>query len=202
MIKIYHVPLTRSLRPIWLCEELGLNYEIIPVDFSPEYRASEEWRKINPVGKVPAMSDGELTMMESGAMLQYLLDRYAPGRLQPDRGTAEHAIYLQWGWFAESTFARPLGEIVNHSRKFPGPNSIQAVLDEMADRAILCMQAVAAETQNKDYICGSEFNAADIMMGYSISVAEHLIADQIPAELLPYWNRLKERPAYQRTIAV
>ena len=202
MIKIYHVPLTRSLRPIWLCEELGLSYEIIPVDFSAEYRASEEWRKINPVGKVPALSDGELTMIESGAMVQYLLDRHAPGRLQPERGTAEHAIYLQWSWFAESTFARPLGEMVNHNRQFPGSNSIQMVLDEMADRAALCMQAVATETQNKDYICGSEFNAADIMMGYTLLLAEHFIPDRVPAGLLPYWERLKGRPAYQRTIAV
>jgi len=202
MIKIYHVPLTRSLRPIWLCEELGLGYEIIPVDFSAEYRASEEWRNINPVGKVPSMTDGVLTMMESGAMLQYLLDRYAPGRLQPQQGTAEHAIYLQWSWFAESTFARPLGEIVNHKRQFPGSKSIQAVMDEMADRATLCMQAVAAETQNKAHICGSEFSAADIMMGYSISLAEYFIPDRMPEALLPYWNRLKERPAYQRTVAV
>jgi len=202
MIKIYHVPRTRSLRPIWLCEELGLSYEVIPVDFSPEFRASAEWRKINPVGKVPALSDGDLTMMESGAMVQYLLDRYASGRLQPECGTTEHAIYLQWSWFAESTFARPLGEMVNHTRQFPGSKSIQAVLDEMADRATLCLQAVTAETQDKDYICGSEFNAADIMMGYSISLAEYFIPDRVPAALLPYWRRLKERPAYQRTIAV
>jgi len=201
MIKIYHAPLTRSLRPIWLCEELGLSYEIIPVDFSPEYRASEEWRNINPVGKVPSMSDGDLTMMESGAMVQYLLDRYAPGRLQPERGTAEHAIYLQWSWFAESTFARPVGEVANHARHFPGTNSIPAVLDEMADRAALCMQAVATVTQDNNYICGPEFNAADIMMGYSILIAEHLVPERIPDDLLPYWRRLKERPAYQRTIA-
>ena len=76
MIEIHHVPATRGVRPIWLCEELGLDYEIHPVDFSAEYRASKEWRAMNPVGKVPVMIDtnaDNLTMFESGAMVQYLL---------------------------------------------------------------------------------------------------------------------------------
>ena len=202
MIKIYHVPRTRSLHPIWLCEELNLAYEIIPVDFSAEYRASKEWRKINPVGKVPALSDGELLMMESGAMVQYLLDRYAEGQMQPQRGTAEHAIYAQWCWFAESTLARPLGEMVNHTRQFPGAKSIPAVLEEMKDRAALSLDAVNAAVQNRDYLMGAEFSAADIMMGYSIFLADWLIPDRVPPDLLTYWNRLKERPALQRALSV
>ena len=83
MIKIYHVAGTRGLRAIWTCEELSIPYEIEVVNFDPQYRASPEWRSINPVGKVPAMSDGDLVMFESGAMVQYLVDRYGNGRLQP-----------------------------------------------------------------------------------------------------------------------
>ena len=75
MLKIYHVPGTRSVRVIWLAEELGLSYEVIPVDFSAEYRSSSEWRALNPVGKVPVMIDGDLTLFESGAMVQVVLDR-------------------------------------------------------------------------------------------------------------------------------
>ena len=73
MIKIYHVAGTRGLRAIWTCEELSIPYEVEVVNFDPEYRASPEWRSINPVGKVPAMSDGDLVMFESGAMVQYWL---------------------------------------------------------------------------------------------------------------------------------
>lgn len=76
-----------QVRPIWILEELGLPYTIVPVDFSPEFRQTEEWRNINPVGKVPAMTDGDLTMFESVAMMQYILDRYGGGRLQPTPGT-------------------------------------------------------------------------------------------------------------------
>ena len=111
MIEIYHVPNTRGIRPIWLCAELGIAYTVIDVDFSASYRRSPEWRQMNPVEKVPVLVDTDaenLTFFESGAMVQYLLDRYGQGLLQPEPGTPEHALYLQWSWFAEATFARPL----------------------------------------------------------------------------------------------
>ena len=81
MLKIHHVPLTRSFRVVWLCEELDLPYEAIPTDFSQAYRASAEWRALNPVGKVPVLLDDELVMFESGAMVQHILNRYAQGQL-------------------------------------------------------------------------------------------------------------------------
>eukprot|EP01052_Picozoa_sp_SAG31_P037621 SAG31_NODE_4888_length_2884_cov_1.624776_4_plen_140_part_00 len=105
-LKIFHVPGTRSVRPIWLCKELDLPFDPIVIPFDKSFRFSEEWLKINPVGKVPAMQDGELTMFESGAMVQYLVDKYGAGRLQPETGTLRHAEYLQWAWFAEATMAR------------------------------------------------------------------------------------------------
>ena len=77
------------------------------------------------------MLDGDLTMFESGAMVQYILDRYGDGRLQPTPGTPEHALYLQWSWFAEATFSRPIGEMVNHARAF-GNKAIAAVSEEMS----------------------------------------------------------------------
>ena len=139
MLQIYHAPRTRGFRAIWLCEELSLPYSIVRIDMSPAYRSSPEWRRMNPVGKVPAMRDGEFVMFESGAMVQYLLDKFAGGRLQPAAGTPPHALYLQWSWFAESTFARPLGEIVNHRREFAGAE-VPAVITEMQGRARSCAQ--------------------------------------------------------------
>ena len=102
-ITIYHVKGTRSMRVIWLCEELDIPYEVVTVDFSPEYRNTAEWRAKSPTGKVPAMSDGDLTMFESGAMVHYLLEKYGNGRLRPELGSPESAIFLQWSWFAEAT---------------------------------------------------------------------------------------------------
>lgn len=75
MLKFYHVPGTRSVRPVWLCHELDLAVEIEPVDFSPAFRNSPEWRAISPAGKVPDMTDGDMTMFKSGAMGDYILER-------------------------------------------------------------------------------------------------------------------------------
>lgn len=201
MLTIYHVPVTRSLRVLWLCNELDLPHEVRTIDFAAAYRASPQWRSLNPVGKVPAMTDGDFTMFESGAMVQYLLDRHGAGRLQPRPGTEEHGRYLQWSWFAEATYARPLGEIVNHRRVFGEAGEIPAAIQEMQDRARLCSEAVDAALQGRDYLIGDEFSAADIMMGYSVMLAQRLASiDGLP-HLQAYWQRLAARPAYQRAAA-
>ena len=75
MLTFYHVPGTRSVRPVWLCHELDLAVEIEPVDFSPAFRNSPEWRAISPAGKVPDMTDRDMTMFKSGAMGDYILER-------------------------------------------------------------------------------------------------------------------------------
>ena len=76
MLTIYHAPGTRSIRVLWLCHELDIPHEVKTIPFASPYRASPEYRALNPVGKVPAMTDGAFTMFESGAMVQYLLDRH------------------------------------------------------------------------------------------------------------------------------
>lgn len=201
MLTIHHVPGTRSLRVIWLCEELQLPFTVKAVDFSPAYRATPEWRAMNPVGKVPAMTDGAFSMFESGAMLQYLLDRYGSGRLQPSPGTEAHGLYLQWSWFAEATYARPIGEIVNHRRAFGEAGQIPAVVEEMAGRARLCSEAVDRALAGRPYLLGDEFTAADIMMGYSVMLARRLTSVEGLENLSAYWDRLSSRPAYVRAAA-
>lgn len=200
MIRIYHVPRTRSIRVIWLCEELGLEYERVPVDFSPEYRFGAEWREMNPVGKVPVMTDGDLKIFESGAMVQYLLSRYGDGRLQPEAGTDAYAHFLQWCWFAEATFARPLGEIVNHRRVFPEEQQSQAAIEEMQDRAWLCIEALTDVLREQPYLAGNDFSAADIMNGYSLMLTEWLVPRDFPEPVAEYWGRLSNRPGYLAAI--
>lgn len=196
MVKIYHVAGTRGLRAIWTCEELAIPYEVEVISFDAAFRASPEWRRLNPVGKVPAMTDGELVMFESGAMVQYLVDRYGQGKLQPKPGTPDHALYLQWSWFAEATFSRPLGEVVNHGREFPGDRRITEVVDEMKNRATLSLEAVAEEISDKQYLVAEEFSAADIMMGYTIMLADRLLDKPLPDKIIPYWEQLNEREGF------
>ena len=205
MIEIYHAAGTRGIRPIWICEELGIEYRVIAVDFSAEYRSSQAWRRMNPVGKVPVLVDGDLTMFESGAMVQYLIDRYGGGgrpELQPMPGTAEHALYLQWCWFAESTFARPLGEIVNHQRAFPEGERSERAMEEMRDRAWLCVSALAEALKGRAWILGEGFSAADVMLGYSLKLHTKLAPGALPSEVERYWDAVSARPGFRTADAV
>jgi glutathione S-transferase len=197
-ITIYHVPHTRGFRLLWLCEELELPYRVQHVDFSSEYRATPEWRCMNPVGKLPVMTDGDFKLFESGAMLQHLLDRYGHGRLQPPEGpgSPEHALFLQWCWFAEATLGRATGEIANHRRQFSAP--VEPVLDEMRARARSCVTALDDElgSSQQPYLLGSAFTAADIMTGYSLQSFERNVGEAPPAHVAAYLERLRQRPAF------
>ena len=196
MLRIYHVPGTRGMRAIWVCEEISHPYEIVPVDFSGEYRATPEWRKMNPTGKVPVMTDGDLKVFESGAMVHYILDRYGNGHLQPEAGTIEHAYFLQWLWFSEATFSRPVGEIVNHRREFPGENEIPEIVEEMQSRIFKCVVALDRALEGKSFILGTDFTAADISLGYTLSIAKNRIPEPFPKRVANYWDSISSRKGF------
>ena len=199
MLKIYHSPGTRGFRVIWACEELGVPYEIVPVNFAPEYRATPEWRAMNPVGKVPVMTDGDMTMFESCAMMQYVLDRYGEGRLQPAADDPAYAAYLQWCWFAEATFARPLGEIVNHRREFKP--ELDPVVAEMKSRATACVNALdAALGDGRAYLTGETMNAADLSICYTVRGYRRMVTEDLPATFQAYFDRVTALPSYDRAV--
>ena len=198
MVTVYHVKGTRSVRVIWLCEELAIPYRVEVVDFSPAYRNSAEWRSKSPTGKVPAMTDGALTMFESGAIADHLLERYGEGRLVPETGTDESALCRQWSWFAEATFARPLGEIVNHNRVAPEGAVVDFVIEDCKARARTCIAAIEDVVAASEYLVGDTFTVADIMTGYSLLLASNfgLLTDDYP-HTLAYYDHLAQRPGFQ-----
>ena len=198
MLKIYHVRGTRSVRPIWLCHELQLPVEIEPIDFAPAFRNSEEWRAISPAGKVPAMTDGDLTMFESGAMVDYILERYGDGRLRPAPGTAESALHHQWCWFSEATLARPLGI---HRLLTPQSEGMPSVASDAEQKARGCIDVVEQTLADRDFLLGSEFGAADIMMGYSLRLlAKRKVFDDQYPNARAYLERLESRDACVRAM--
>jgi len=198
VLTIYHVQGTRSLRPIWLCYELDLPVEVKTIDFSPAYRSSAEWRAISPGGKVPALRDGDVTMFESGAMVDYILERYAGGRLRPPPGTSQSALHHQWCWFAEATLIRPLG--TNRFARHKGETAEQLVA-EAVEKTRASIGVVEGALANRDYLLGAEFGAADIMMGYSLELLASLkMLDERHPCCLSYLGRLRERDAFQRAM--
>jgi glutathione S-transferase len=198
MITIYHAPGTRSIRVIWLCEELQIPYEVVTVDFSPAYRATPEWRRLNPVGKVPAMTDDGVSMFESGAMVDFILERYGKGRLRPPPGTPDAAQYLRWSWFAEATFARPLGDIAQHTVVKPEAERIPAMVEDGRKRSLLCTDALEAAVPGGRYLIKGTFTASDIMMGYTLILARRfkVLTPTTYPNVNAYMARLETHPGF------
>src|SRR5690606_27974191 len=161
MLKVYHAQNTRSVRIVWLCEELGIPYELKTLKFAPEDLQSETYLAIHPLGKVPSIDDDGLILNESGAIAQYLLAKHGKGRLEPKPGTDEFGKYLHWFHFAEATFMGPLGNIAQHSYIRPEDQRIPQVAAEAAEGAKKILGILDRELADKDYICGTEFTAAD-----------------------------------------
>ena len=126
------------------------------------------------------------------------LERYGEGRLAPEPGTPESALCRQWSWFAEATFARPLGEIVNHNRVAPEGGLVEFVIEDCKDRARTCIAAIEAAVAESPYLVGGAFTYADIMTGYSLLLASNfgVLTDDYP-QTLAYYNRLGERRGFQ-----
>jgi len=199
MLKIYHSPGTRGFRVMWVLEELGVPYEIQPVDFSAEYRRTPEWRAMHPVSKVPVMDDGALRMHESCAMIQYVLARHGEGRLQPAADEPAYAHFLQWLWFSESTFQRPLGEITNHRREF-NPE-LPAVVAEMKGRATQCVEALDQALEGRPYLTGDTMTAADLSNCYVLRGYARNVGEDLPGNVQAFWDRLTALPSYERVVA-
>jgi glutathione S-transferase len=199
MLKVYHAPNTRSVRIVWLCEELGLDYEKVALEFDPKVLQSENYLKINPLGKVPSMEEDGLVINESGAIVQYLLEKTGDKDLQPALGTPERGRYLHWFHFAEATLMPPLGNIAQHAFIRPEEKRISAVAEEGKEMAIKILKLLDKELEGRSYIAGEKFSAADIMLGYDLLLAKlfGLLTDAMP-NVLAYFNRLAERPAFKK----
>jgi glutathione S-transferase len=200
MIKLYHAPQSRSVRVRWLLEELGdVPYELAPVTF--ESMKKPEYLRVHPLGAVPAIQDGDVTMFESGAILSYLLERYGRGRLAPAPATSARAPYLQWFFFGEATMAPPLVDVLLHSMFLPEPQRVPAVAESGRKRFAQLLDVLEPRLAGKQYLCG-EFTAADIMVGYAVGLGRFVgLGTDGPPNVQEYFGRLGERPAFQRAMA-
>jgi glutathione S-transferase len=201
LLKIYHAQGTRSVRPIWLCLELGLRFEVETIPFTPEFLASPAWRAISPAGKLPLMTDGEVAIFESGAIVEHILDRYGDGRLRPPPATPQSALYLQWCWFAEATLIRPLGigRMLRYSAEQTGADAAGEAVEKAREAIAVVDQALA---DGRPFLLGDDFTAADIMMGYALALLEnHRILNAHHAHALAYVAALKTREPLVRALA-
>ncbi len=202
MIKLYHAPRTRSLRILWLLEELGLPYTIERVEFAP--KPDKLFAQSTPNGKVPVLEDGGIVMFESGAMVEYLLERYGNGRLAPAVGTAERAPFLQWMYFSESTAFAPLASVVWLVRYRTDAANNSELIADAKSRAAMAFAFLETALGERDFLLESGFSAADIMMGFTLFAARAfgVIDDNTYPRLTAYAKRIESRPAYLKAATI
>ena len=199
MIVIHHLNNSRSQRILWLLEELDLEYRIEKYSRDPKTNlAPPELLAIHPLGKSPVMQDGDLILPESGAIIEYLLERYGEGRLAPKPGTPEHIRYLYWMHFAEGTMMLHLVSRLYMTRVGEAAKTMQGRIEVMINNELNLVQE---ELGRSACLAGNEFSAADIQMAFPLEFAAFakLVGEQ-HGRVREYLKRIQARPAYRRAI--
>ena len=200
-MKIYYAPNTRAVRIVWLFEELGLPYELERFKLGDPGMRAPEYLKVNPMGRVPTLLDGDLTMSESGAIVQYVLARYGNGRLVPALTSQDFGPYLQWLHYAEGMLMPPVNTIVVETKLLPPERRNQGNADRALKLLTRMLVPVNAHLEGREFVAG-EFSGADIMTGHACTVAANLGADvSDKPHLAAYIARINARPALKRAWA-
>lgn len=214
MIIVHHLNNSRSQRVLWLLEELGVAYEITKYERDPKTMlAPPSLRDVHPLGKSPVITDGDVTVAESGAILEYLVERYdSDGRLAPAIGTPERLRWRYWMHFAEGSAMPPLliklicDKVAQSPMPFfarPIARAIAAKVKAMTVEPNLKRQLDFMEselTQNK-WFAGREFSAADIQMSFPLeAAAQRAGLDARFPKLTGFLKRIHARPAYKRAL--
>jgi len=213
MITLHHLEHSRSQRILWLLEELGVEYQISHYRRdSKSSLAPQELEAVHPLGKSPVITDGEVTVAESGAIIEYLVEKYDDGTLLPNQGGPERRAYTYWLHYAEGSFM-PLmivALILNRIETAPQPFFVRPVAKRIAakvresylatnvSRNLNFMEATLGKSA---WFCGDNICAADIQMSFPIEAAEvrTSLREDYP-NLAAFLKRIRARPAYQRAL--
>jgi glutathione S-transferase len=198
MIKVHHLNNSRSQRILWLLEELGLDYEIVNYQRDAVTRlAPPELKAVHPLGKSPVISDGDVVVAESGAIVEYLVRTYGKGRLQPGPNSPAAIKYLQWMHFAEGSAMLPLLLALYVGRLGAAGAPLQPrITSEIANH----LGYMNAELGTKDFFLGSELTAADIQLSFVVEAAGARGGIEPYPNLKRFADRIQARPAYKRAI--
>jgi glutathione S-transferase len=197
MITVYGAFPTRSFRVMWALEELGRPYQLRPVDLRNRM-ADTEFLALNPSGFLPAMQDGDVTMVDSIAMLEYLIARYDNGLLAPAANDKCFPLYQQFLHLGESGLAAYLNIIV--ASRFLAPEGEKQNFGASAAERMFFnrLQLVSRQLANAPMMAGDDFTAADISVIYALGMAERLgFADRFGPEIADYRSRMSSRPAFK-----
>ncbi|MFZ4528855.1 MAG: glutathione S-transferase family protein [Undibacterium curvum] len=199
MIEVHHLKQSRSRRITWMLEELGLDYLVISYDRDPTTRlAPPELKQIHPLGKAPVLADQGLVLIESGAILEYLINTYGRAQFAPPAGTPDYYRYLQFMHYAEGSAMLPLLLNLYVGRLGEAGTPLHPrIHSEIANH----FGYLNAELQGRDFFVGDHLTGADIQLSFAIqSIVRTVGKDKFP-NLTRFTEMIEARPAYQRAVA-
>jgi len=198
---LYHCPTTRSVRILWLLEEMGLPYRLENHPY--EYFSSPEYLKVNSLGQMPTLIDGDATVVETIAIMEYLLNRYGPFPLSVDAQHEEYSTYIKWLHVAEAGMCHYVSVLLGHRIVGEdGPYRVTPEFDDVCETKVSKYMAMLAQRlEGREYVLKQGFSAADIALGYSLYLIHTILNLPLPDIVSAYYQRLQARPAWQKAIA-
>ena len=196
MLKLHFAPHSRAERILWLLEELELPYELNLMKFHPEDLKSDEHRKRHPLGRIPVLEDDDISIYESGAIIDYILEKHKNGGLKPSVNSPEYPYYLQWLHYCEGMVMPPMNQIVVHTVLLPPDRRDETVLGQAQRLLSRALEPINEALEGKDYLIG-DFSGADIMLGHSCYMSNRMgcVTDEMK-NIKAYVERLSSRPAF------
>ncbi|MBK1660187.1 glutathione S-transferase family protein [Paracraurococcus ruber] len=202
MLTVHHLGKSQSERIVWLCEELRIPYTLQTYTRRADNMLSPpELRALHPIGSAPVITDGEVLLAESGAIMDYVIARHGGGRLALPPDHADYPHYLYWLHFANGSLQPAMGRRMMIGRlQLPPEHPMRAMMEERLDRQLRLLDARVAAVP---WLAGEDFTAADIMMGFPLTTMRYFAPlDLGPyAGILAYLQRIAARPGYQRAMA-
>lgn len=198
MLIVHHLNNSRSQRILWLCEELGMPYEIRHYMRDPVTQAGPpEIKALHPLGKSPMITDRGRVIVESSAIAELILERYGDGRLQPAPDGVEHERYVQWMHYAEGSGVFPFLLRVHARHSSAGNASFDAVIDH---HVALHLGYLNDTLGRQPYLAGDEFTAADVQVSFVAELAEASVPLDAFPNLQAWLRKIQDRPAYRRAV--
>ena len=198
-MKLYHCTRARSMRPLWTLLEMGLEHELIVMPFPPRF-TTREYLKVNPLGTIPCLVDGDVHMTESTGICQYLVDRYGPSDLAVRVNEPDYGSYLNWLHRSDATLTFPQTLVLRYTRLEPEERRNPQVANDYRKWFLARLRCVEeALADGRQYLCAGRFTIADISIVYVMVLAKNLgIEEAFTPNILRYWNHITERPAYKK----
>lgn len=201
-MKLWHCKDSRSIRPLWTLEELGLSYELEVLPFPPRV-LQKEYLQVNVLGTVPYFTDGNVRMTESSGICLYLVEKYRRYELGLEPGHPEYGDYLNWLFHSDATLTFPQTIYLRYTQLEPEARRLPQAAEDYRKWYLARLRLLDAHVSEREYLCDRRFTIADIAVGFSLYLGEWLkISGGYTPAVQDYLQRLKQRPAFQRCMQI